>query len=317
MPSPSDSRRLPLLTTSSPGGDPWQQSDYGMPTAHRYPNIRSPTASYPTTYVTYPSSNQTNFYSYHLPTNDHHLMGVPDHRSLFDETKGPWASSEKASEKGPGTRRGGGRWYSIPHGGDERHASPVSASLRFTPIPSLAPPSTARAQRTMQEFSHAGDNRHHSSSHIGRKSSFANDGRSGFHNFITRKQREPSPPHSADSGWGGLIHSSSNNGYQESHKDRKHMRHYTSLSPSGFSRYHIPPSLAPRTGSGGYLQDVNSFDGRERLDHVWNSDVKSDHRPNCARQSLYLRAVWDASERDTYDGLYSYTKADLILTLIL
>ncbi|KIK09882.1 hypothetical protein K443DRAFT_82097 [Laccaria amethystina LaAM-08-1] len=86
IPSPSDSRRLPPLTTSSPGGDRWQQSDYGMPTAHGYPsNIRSPTASYPAAYVTYPSSNQTSSYSYHLPTNDHHSMGVPDHRSLFDD----------------------------------------------------------------------------------------------------------------------------------------------------------------------------------------------------------------------------------------
>jgi homeobox protein YOX1/YHP1 len=85
MPSPSDSRRLPPLTTSSPGGDRWQLSDYGMPTSHGYPNnIRSPTASYPTTYVSYPSSNQASFYSYHLPTNDHHSMGVPENRSLFD-----------------------------------------------------------------------------------------------------------------------------------------------------------------------------------------------------------------------------------------
>jgi len=55
-------------------GDQWQQSDYGMPTA-----------SYPTTYVTYPSSNQASFYSYHLPTSGHHSMVVPDHRSLFDD----------------------------------------------------------------------------------------------------------------------------------------------------------------------------------------------------------------------------------------
>jgi len=76
MSSHSDSRHLPHLTT-------WQQSEYAR---HEYPNnIRSPTASYPTTYVTYPSSNQRSFYSYHLPTNDHHSMGVPDDRSLFDD----------------------------------------------------------------------------------------------------------------------------------------------------------------------------------------------------------------------------------------
>ena len=83
MRSPSDSRRLPPLTTSSPGGDQWQQSEsYGMPTARGHPNnIRSPC---PTTPITYRSSNQTSFYSYHLPTNGHHAMGVPDHRPLFD-----------------------------------------------------------------------------------------------------------------------------------------------------------------------------------------------------------------------------------------
>ena len=223
-------------------------------------------------------------------------------------TKGPWASSEKAKEKGPGTRHSGGRWYSIFHGGDERHASPVPASLRFTPIPSLDPPLTAQAQRTVQEFGHAGDNRHHSSSppvtrHIGRKSSFGNDGRSGCHDLIPRLQL--SPPHSADSGWKGLMHSSSNNGYQESHKNRKLMRHYSSQSPSDSSRHHTPPSLVPRTRSGGYLQDVNPFDGCERLDHVMNSDIKSDHRSNGARRSSYSRAVCDASERDSYDGPYS------------
>ena len=83
MPSPSDSRDLPPLTTSSPEGDRWQQSDYGMPTPHGYPNnIRSPTASYPTAYA-YPSSNQTTFYSYHFPTNSHPSMGVPG--SLSDD----------------------------------------------------------------------------------------------------------------------------------------------------------------------------------------------------------------------------------------
>ena len=219
--------------------------------------------------------------------------------------KGP---SEKAKEKGSGTRHSGGRWYSMPHRDDERHASPVPASLRFTPIPSLAPPLTARAQQTVHEFSHADDNRHHSSSppvirHVGRKSSPANDGRSDYHGFIPRQHL--SPPRSADSGWKGLMHSSSNNGYHEAHKNRKPMRHYSSLSPSGSSRYHTPPSLVPRTGSGGYLQNVNSFDGRERVDDVRNSDVKSDHRPNRARQSSYSRAVWDASERDSHDGLYS------------
>ena len=223
----------------------------------------------------------------------------------FVRTKWPWASSEKAREKGPGSRRSTGRWYPIFHGGDERHVSPVPTSLR---LPSLDPPLTAQAQRTVQEFGHAGDHRHHSSSspvtrHIGRKSSFGNDGRSGCHDLIPRLQL--SPPHSADSGWKGLMHSSSNNGYQESHKNRKLMRHYSSQSPSDSSRHHTPPSLVPRTRSGGYLQDVNPFDGCERLDHVMNSDIKSDHRSNGARRSSYSRAVWDASERDSYDGLYS------------
>ena len=103
MPSPSDSRRFPPLTTSSPGGDRWQQSDYGMPKAHGYPNnIRSPTASYPTTYVTYPSSNQTSSYSYHLPINDH-SMGVPDHRSLFDDLENQDPRSSFPYSRGSGS----------------------------------------------------------------------------------------------------------------------------------------------------------------------------------------------------------------------
>jgi len=104
VPGPSDSRRLPPLTTSSPGGDRWQQSDYGMPTTHGYPNnIRSPTASYPTTYVTYPSSNQTSSYSYHLPTSDHHSMGVPDHRPLFDDLDSRDPRSSSPYSRGSGS----------------------------------------------------------------------------------------------------------------------------------------------------------------------------------------------------------------------
>ena len=104
MPSPSDSRRLPPLTTWSPGGYRWQQSDYGMPTAHGYPNnILSPTASYPTTYVTYPSSNQTSFYSYHLPTNRPTTINVPDDRSLSDslDSRDPRCSSPYSRGSGP------------------------------------------------------------------------------------------------------------------------------------------------------------------------------------------------------------------------
>lgn len=232
-------------------------------------------------------------------------------------TKGSLASSEKAKEKGSGTRHSGGRWYSISHGGDERHASPVPASLRITPIPSLAPPLTARAQRTVPDFSHAGDDRHHSSSppvtqHIGRQSSFAQDGRSDYHDFIPRQHL--SPPHSADSGRKGLTHSS-NNSYQESHKDRKLMRHYySSQSPSDSSRYHTPPSLVPKTKSGEYLQDVNSIDRRERLDHVMKSDVKSDHwhRWDRARRSSYSRT--DASEKDSYDDCSAHVSSGLSTT---
>ena len=69
--------------------------------------------------------------------------------------------------------------------------------------------------------------------------------------------------------------------------------------------YYPVPSLVPRTGSGVYLQNVNSFDNRERPDPVRNPDVKSDDRSNRARQSSYSRTVWDASERDSHDGLYS------------
>jgi hypothetical protein len=233
---------------------------------------------------------------------DFPIMFIPRGRS-----RAPWVSSE-AREKGSGIRHSGGRWYSIPHRSDERLASPVPASLRSTPTPSPAPPLTARAQRTVQEFSHAGDNRHQSSSppvtrHMGRKASFANYGRSDYHDVIPREHL--SPPHSADFGWKGLMHSSSNNGYQESHKNRKLMRHYSSVSPSSSSRYHIPPSLVPRTGSGGYLQDLNTFDGRERLDHVRNSDVKADHRSKGACQNSCSRAAWDTSERDSHDGVYS------------
>ena len=103
MPSPSDSRRLPPSTTSSPGGDRWQQSYYGKPTPHGYPNnIRSPTASYLATYITYPSPNQRNSYSYHLPTNDHHTMRVPDDRSLFDDfdSRDPRSSSPYSRSSG-------------------------------------------------------------------------------------------------------------------------------------------------------------------------------------------------------------------------
>ena len=69
IPSPSDSRRLLPLTISSLGGDRWQQSDYGMPTAHGYSNnIRLPTTSYPTTDVTYPSSQSRKSYLDPEPT---------------------------------------------------------------------------------------------------------------------------------------------------------------------------------------------------------------------------------------------------------
>lgn len=124
IPSPSDSRRLPPLTTSSPGGDRWQQSDYGMPTAHGYPNnIRSPTASYPTTYVTYPSSNQASSYSYHLPTNDHHSMGVPEHRSLFDDLD---SREPRSSSRSPYSRGSGSSQVSPPPSYTPPPASPTS-----------------------------------------------------------------------------------------------------------------------------------------------------------------------------------------------
>ena len=135
--------------------------------------------------------------------------------------------------------------------------------------------------------------------HIGRKSSFANDGR---HDFIPRQNLSPS--HSIESRWKGIKHPFSNNDYQQSYKERKLLRQRlgdSSPSPSGSSLYPTPPSLVPRTGSARYLDDLKPFDGRKRLDHVRDSDVKSDHRSNRASQSSDSKAV----SEDSYAGLYS------------
>jgi len=73
---PMDSRRLPpLSTTSAAGGDRWQQSPYQMSPNYATAGIRSPTASYPTSYTSYSSGGA---YTY-LPA-DHLEMNT----GLFD-----------------------------------------------------------------------------------------------------------------------------------------------------------------------------------------------------------------------------------------
>ena len=64
MHNPADSRRSPPLTTSpAPPGDRWQQPSFVQP-ANGFPrnSIRSPTASYPPAYMSYPT-NPANAYS--------------------------------------------------------------------------------------------------------------------------------------------------------------------------------------------------------------------------------------------------------------
>jgi len=73
---PTDSRRLPpLSTTSAAGGDRWQQSSYQISPGYATANIRSPTASYPTSYTSYSSGGA---YTY-LPADQ-----LDIHTGLFD-----------------------------------------------------------------------------------------------------------------------------------------------------------------------------------------------------------------------------------------
>lgn len=73
---PTDSRRLPpLSTTSAAGGDRWQQSSYQISPGYATANIRSPTASYPTSYTSYSNGGA---YTY-LPADQ-----LDIHTGLFD-----------------------------------------------------------------------------------------------------------------------------------------------------------------------------------------------------------------------------------------
>jgi homeobox protein YOX1/YHP1 len=88
--SQTEQRRLPPPLSSSPGGERWQQSgNYGMPAVHGYhasqaASLRSPSANYPNTYMTYPGSNQGGAYTY-LPTYDQLPLGQQDQASVFED----------------------------------------------------------------------------------------------------------------------------------------------------------------------------------------------------------------------------------------
>ncbi|KXN91073.1 Homeobox protein HD-10 [Leucoagaricus sp. SymC.cos] len=73
--NPTDSRRLPPLSTSAAGGDRWQQGPYQISSNYTTTSIRSPTASYPSSYGTY-----SNNYTYLPATADQLDMNA----SLFD-----------------------------------------------------------------------------------------------------------------------------------------------------------------------------------------------------------------------------------------
>jgi homeobox protein YOX1/YHP1 len=80
-----DSRKLPPLATNT---DPqWQTSPY-IPASSNYNvggGIRSPTASYPTAYAGYPTSNQPS-YTYQMPAQEHRMvpsMNPQTHMSVY------------------------------------------------------------------------------------------------------------------------------------------------------------------------------------------------------------------------------------------
>ncbi|EAU91502.2 hypothetical protein CC1G_01991 [Coprinopsis cinerea okayama7 len=121
--NPTDPRRLPPLTTSSsPGGDRWQQSanyNHGMPAVHGYPSgnsIRSPTASYPSQYVTYPSGNQGT-YTY-MSTYDPLAMTPQGQQGLFDDIDSVGLQQPRSTS---------------PYG--RTHAQTQLSSTNFTPPP--------------------------------------------------------------------------------------------------------------------------------------------------------------------------------------
>jgi len=77
--NPADSRRLPPLSTTTPPMERWQPNFVTQTTGFPGNSIRSPAASYPSTYVAY-SSNQAN-YPYHMSTHDHSSMNPQGHQS--------------------------------------------------------------------------------------------------------------------------------------------------------------------------------------------------------------------------------------------
>lgn len=86
MTNPTDSRRLPPLSTSPSPPHRWQQASF-MPSTGNYPvnNIRSPTASYPNSYMTYNPANQANAYQYHVPHDHLSSIDAQGHGGMYDE----------------------------------------------------------------------------------------------------------------------------------------------------------------------------------------------------------------------------------------
>ncbi|PPQ62935.1 hypothetical protein CVT24_006175 [Panaeolus cyanescens] len=82
----TDSRRLPPLSTSPSPSHRWQQPNF-IPSTTNYPvnNIRSPTASYPNSYMTYNPANQPNAYPYHVHHDHMSSLDTQGHPGMYDE----------------------------------------------------------------------------------------------------------------------------------------------------------------------------------------------------------------------------------------
>ncbi|KAH6914293.1 hypothetical protein BKA70DRAFT_661481 [Coprinopsis sp. MPI-PUGE-AT-0042] len=133
----AEPRRLPPPLSSSPGGDRWQQSgNYGMPAVHGYPShgsqaasLRSPSANYPSHYMTYPGSSQGGAYTY-LPAYEQLPMGQQDQSSVFDDLDSVHMQHHQPQQRpiSPYTSRGGS---------SQTHPSPPPISPTTAEEPSI------------------------------------------------------------------------------------------------------------------------------------------------------------------------------------
>lgn len=106
-----------MATNASAG---WQTQSY-VPTSSNYTvgsSIRSPTASYPTAYAGYPSSNQPS-YTYHMPTQEHRHSLVP---SMNPQSMSAYDGTESS------------------RGDHHRNPSPYSRSSSHVSPPTYTPP---------------------------------------------------------------------------------------------------------------------------------------------------------------------------------